>query len=194
MIALEKIIGRIEEENAAACAAVSAEGAAQLRLAEEDAAWQRSARQKQQERSLHDALSAAADRAHADLRRARRDALLQTRQKLMDQAFDRAGQALDRVDAKTKARRCIDVLAQVQAEGQVCKLYLPEKERATVGAAVQKACPPVRLAEEPCESGFRVRCGAVEIDATVAAQLEQLRRSAAAETANILFGGADDGT
>ena len=194
MIALEKIIGRIEEENAAACAAVSAEGAAQLRLAEEDAARQRSARQKQQERSLHDALSAAADRAHADLRRARRDALLQTRQKLMDQAFDRAGQALDRVDAKTKARRCINALAQVQAEGQVCELYLPEKERATVGAAVQKACPPVRLAEESCENGFRVRCGAVEIDATVAAQLEQLRRSAAAETANILFGGADDGT
>ena len=194
MIALEKIIGRIEEENAAACAAVLAEGTAQLRLAEEDAARQRSARQKEQERSLHDALSAAADRAHADLRRARRDALLQTRQKLMDKAFDRAGQALGRVDAKTKARRCLAALEQVQADGQVCKLYLPEKERATVGAAVQKACPPVRLAEEPCEDGFRVRCGAVEIDATVAAQLEQLRRAAAAETANILFGGADDGT
>ena len=44
MIALEKIIGRIEKENAAACAAVLAEGTAQLRLAEEDAARQRSAR------------------------------------------------------------------------------------------------------------------------------------------------------
>lgn len=116
-----------------------------------------------------------------------RSMLLAEKQRCMDEAFDKALQALQALP-EGEYIDLLSAMAQAAAGGGGGELILNAADRARVGRQVAEKTG-LQLADETREmaGGLILRCGNVELNCAFETKLRVLRESMAAEVAQILF-------
>lgn len=193
MNGLDKIIARMEADTRAECdalAANAAENAAAILRdyqAQADAAARDSAQRAEAQAAEH------LEHLNGSSQLACRQRVLAAKQRLIDEAFARAAQAL----AALPQADYIDLLAALAAENGSGdeELLLSAHDRETVGAAVvdaanaKKPGAAFRLSDETRDTGggLVLRRGRVELNCSFTEKLRQLRQEESSAVAKLLF-------
>lgn len=193
MNGLDKIIARMEADTRAECdalAANAAENAAAILRdyqAQADAAARDSAQRAEAQAAEH------LEHLNGSSQLACRQRVLAAKQRLIDEAFARAAQAL----AALPQADYIDLLAALAAENGSGdeELLLSAHDRETVGAAVvdaanaKKPGAAFRLSDETRDTGggLVLRRGRVELNCSFTEKLRQLRQEESSAVAQLLF-------
>ena len=192
MIGLEKIIGHINADSAAECERLLQEAARRAEDVRAKDAQYREVLAAQERAKLEERLQQTQQSRRDLMRMEQRGAVLQAKQRLVEEAFQNAQQALETLDEQRKAKLYTALLSSAAEPGKSGELLLQKADRKSVGTAVSEAFPFLQIAREECTSaGFILRYGAVEIDCTLPTILEDLRRTLSAEVAALLFGRED---
>ena len=192
MIGLEKIIGHINADSAAECERLLQEAAHRAEDVRAKDAQYREVLAAQEREKLEERLQQMQQSRRDLMRMEQRGAVLQAKQRLVEEAFQNAQQALETLDEQRKAKLYTALLSSAAEPGKPGELLLQKADRKSVGTAVSEAFPFLQIAREECTSAcFILRYGAVEIDCTLPTILEDLRRTLSAEVAALLFGRED---
>lgn len=192
MIGLEKIIGHINADSAAECERLLQEAAHRAEDVRAKDAQYREVLAAQERAKLEERLQQMQQSRRDLMRMEQRGAVLQAKQRLVEEAFQTAQQALETLDEQRKAKLYTALLSSAVEPGKPGEVLLRKADRKSVGTAVSEAFPFLQIAREECLcAGFILRYGAVEIDCTLPAILEDLRRTLSAEVAALLFGRED---
>lgn len=192
MIGLEKIISRIEADGERECGALLAD--ARRRAEEIRAEYARTAERVREDGEKELAAELARmEKSRRDLMQMdSRRALLQTKQTLVEETFRGAREALSTLNDARRESLYAAIAGRAQLPDRTGELILSETDRKSVGAAVAKKLPQLRLSDQTrAMEGLVLRYGPLEVDCTFETILEELRRRMSAEIAALLFGGED---
>lgn len=189
MIGLEKIVGRIEADGRNECDEILANAHLQAETVRRDYERQAQRIRLETETALSAELSQRKKSRRDLMRMDQRQTILKAKQRLVEETFLGAQQALSALNNERKEKLYVTLAAAAKLDGRKGELILSPGDRAAVGNAVVKKTAELELSTEtrPIE-GLILRYGTLEVDCTFETILEQLRRTLSAEIAALLFG------
>lgn len=188
MTGVEKITAHIRAEGRLAREQILMEAAAvcsQIR-AEQEIAYRQEAQALRQgmEMRLHQMQQSQRDL----LRMEQRQTVLREKQREIAAAFDHTRQNLEALEEGRRIALYLCLLDKTGLAGEAGEVVLWEKDGSAVAAALREHAPALSVAGTRCpHAGFYLRCGAVEVDCTFAALLEEQNDALRKRVAEVLF-------